>query len=72
LGVGLAASRYISELVTECHKNPVTWKEYSDKQHVKKMGMSFGTWNVKSLYKVGSVMTFAKEVSKHKLDFVRI
>jgi hypothetical protein len=34
------------------------------------MGMRFGTWNVKSLYRAGSLMTVAKEISKYKLDLV--
>jgi hypothetical protein len=36
------------------------------------MDMSFGTWNVRSPYRVGSIMTVAKEVSKQKLDLVGI
>jgi hypothetical protein len=34
--------------------------------------MRFGTWNVKSLYRAGSVMTVAKERSKYKLDLVGV
>jgi exonuclease III len=34
--------------------------------------MRFGTWNVGSLYRAGSVMTVAKEVSKYKLDLVAV
>jgi hypothetical protein len=30
--------------------------------------MRFGTWNVRSLYKAGSLMTVATEISKYKLD----
>jgi hypothetical protein len=32
------------------------------------MNMRFGTWNVRRLYRTGSLMTVAKEISKHKLD----
>jgi exonuclease III len=42
-----------------------------DKQHqLKKMDMRFGTWNVRSLYRAGSLMTVAKEMSKYKLGLV--
>jgi hypothetical protein len=34
------------------------------------MDMSFGTCNVRSLYRVGSLMKAVKEVSKYKLDLV--
>jgi hypothetical protein len=34
--------------------------------------MRFGTWNVRSLYRAGSLMTVAKEISKCKLDFVGV
>jgi exonuclease III len=36
------------------------------------MDMRFGTWNVRSLYRAGSLMTVAKEVSKYKLDLVGV
>jgi hypothetical protein len=34
------------------------------------MDMRFGVWNVRSLYRVGSLMTVAKEISKYKLDLM--
>jgi hypothetical protein len=34
------------------------------------MDMRFGTWNVRSLYKAGLLMTVAKVVSEYKLDLV--
>jgi exonuclease III len=36
------------------------------------MGMRFGTWNVRSLYRAGSLMTVAKEISEYKLDLVGV
>jgi exonuclease III len=36
------------------------------------MDMRYGTWNVKSLYRAGSLRTMAEEISKYKLDFVRV
>jgi hypothetical protein len=32
--------------------------------------MIFGTWNVKSLYSAGSLITVAEEISNYKLDLV--
>jgi exonuclease III len=32
--------------------------------------MRFGTWNVRSLYRSGSLMTVARELARYKLDLV--
>jgi exonuclease III len=34
--------------------------------------MRFGTWNVRSLYRAGSLRAVAEEVSKYKLDLVGV
>jgi exonuclease III len=34
--------------------------------------MRFGTWNVRSLYREGSLMTVVSEISKCKLDLVGV
>jgi hypothetical protein len=36
------------------------------------MDMIFGLWNVKNLYRAGSVMTVSRELSKYKLDLVGV
>jgi exonuclease III len=36
------------------------------------MDMRFGTWNVRSLYRAGSLMTVVRELSKCKLDLVGV
>jgi exonuclease III len=36
------------------------------------MDMRFGTWNVRSLYRSGSLKTVARELEKYKLDFVGV
>jgi hypothetical protein len=36
------------------------------------MDMLFGTWNVRSLYRAGWLMTVGDEISKHKLDLVGV
>jgi exonuclease III len=37
-----------------------------------KMDMRFGTWNVRSLYRSGSMKMVARELGKYKLDLVGI
>jgi exonuclease III len=34
--------------------------------------MRFGTWNVRSLYRSGSLMTVAGELARYKLDLVGV
>jgi hypothetical protein len=34
--------------------------------------MRFGTWNVRSLYRAGSLLTVLRELSKHKLDLLGV
>jgi hypothetical protein len=34
------------------------------------MDMRFGTWNVRSMYRAGSLRAVAEEISKYKLDLV--
>jgi exonuclease III len=36
------------------------------------MGMRFGTWNVGSMYRVGSLRALTEEISKYKLDLVGV
>jgi exonuclease III len=36
------------------------------------MDMRFGTWNVRSLYRLGSLKTVARELGKYKLDLVGV
>jgi hypothetical protein len=37
--------------------------------YIKKMDMRLGTWNIRSLYRAGSLVTVSKELSKYKLEF---
>jgi hypothetical protein len=34
--------------------------------------MRFGMWNVRSLYRAGSLKTFAREIAKYKLGLVGV
>jgi hypothetical protein len=36
------------------------------------MDMRFGTWNVRSLYRAGSIMTVSRELARYKLGLVRV
>jgi exonuclease III len=36
------------------------------------MDMRFDTWNIKSLYRVGSLMTVSRELSRYRLDLVGV
>jgi hypothetical protein len=36
------------------------------------MDMRFGIWNVRHLYRIGSLTTVARELGKYKLDLVGV
>jgi exonuclease III len=36
------------------------------------MDMRFATWNVRSLYRAGSLMTVSRELARYKLDLVGV
>jgi hypothetical protein len=36
------------------------------------MDMRFGTWNIRSLYRIGSLKAVARELGKYKLDLVGV
>jgi exonuclease III len=36
------------------------------------MDMRFGTWNVRSLYRAGSLMSVSRELSRYRLDLVGV
>jgi len=38
----------------------------------RKKDMRFGTWNVRSLYRAGSLTAAARELSRYKLDLVGV
>jgi hypothetical protein len=69
MGVGLITPRRKkNELVTKILKTPRTWTDSLDKRPKQKMGMRFGTWNVRSMYRAGSLRAVGEEISKYKLD----
>jgi hypothetical protein len=61
------------KLVTRSHEEPGTWTDSVHKRPKRRnMDMRFGTWNVRSLYRVGSLMTVSKELSGYRLDLVGV
>jgi hypothetical protein len=52
--------------ITKILKKPRTWTDSLDRRPKRKnMDMRFGTWNVRSLYRAGSLRTVAEEFSKY-------
>jgi hypothetical protein len=59
--------------VTNNLHKPQTWTDSLDKRpKLGNMDMRFGTWNVRSLYRAGSLMTVSRELSRYKLDLVGV
>jgi hypothetical protein len=62
-----------NKLVTKDHKKPRTWTDYLDKRPKrKKMDMTFGTWNVRSMYRASSFRALKEDISEYKLDLVGV
>jgi hypothetical protein len=75
LGVGRGARNWDSnnKLVTKCHKGPRTCTDFLDKRpKPKKMNMKFETWNVRSLYRAGSLRAVAEETPKYNLNIMGV
>jgi hypothetical protein len=61
--VGLTTPHYKNNSVTKINIKPWTWTDLLGKQsRLKKMDMRFGTWNVRSMYRAGSLMAVAEEI----------
>jgi hypothetical protein len=56
--------------VTKHMDKPWTWTDSLVQPQLWKRDMSFGIWNVSSMYKSGSLMTVTRELAKYKLDSV--
>jgi hypothetical protein len=68
--VGLATSYCKkNKIIMKILKEPRTLADSLDKRP---MYVTFGTWNVRNLYKAGSLVTISVEVSKYKLDLVGV
>jgi hypothetical protein len=73
LGVMLTTLTVKYEFNMECHKGLRTWTDPLDKRpKLRYTVMKFLTWNVRSLYRVGWLMTVAKGITKYKWNLVRV
>jgi hypothetical protein len=73
LGVGLTTLHRIMKLVKKRINEPRTWTDYLDKRPKRRnMDMRFGTWNIRIMYRVGSLMTVSRELSKYSLALLRV
>jgi hypothetical protein len=62
-----------NKIVIKIHTEPQTSMDSLDKRPKwRNMDIRFGTWNVRSLYRVGSLVTGSKELSKCRLDSVGV
>ena len=51
---------------------PRTWTDTLERRKQRKRDMRCGTWNVRSLYRVGSLTAAARELARYKLDLVGV
>jgi hypothetical protein len=63
---GLTTSRRKKKrLFTKCYTGLQTWAGSLERPRQRKMDMKFGIWNVRSLYRAGSLKTAASELSEY-------
>jgi hypothetical protein len=70
--MGPTTPRHIKQVVTKCYTEPLAWTDSEKNPKLRKIYMSFGTWNVRSLYKAGWLMTAAEYQTKDKLDLMAV
>jgi hypothetical protein len=51
---------------------PRVWTDHSIRPKQCKRGKRFGTWNVRSLFRSGSLMIAARKLAMYKLDLVGV
>jgi hypothetical protein len=62
-------NKVVMKILTE----PCTWTDSSGKQlQLQDTDMKFGSWNVRSLYRAGFLMSVSEELSKYNSDLVGI
>jgi hypothetical protein len=76
LGVGPGANNLPTIKTLTCHETYHT-ASYQDRFFGKmtkapKNGYEIGTWNVRSLYRIGSLKTLSRELGKYKLDLIGV
>jgi hypothetical protein len=61
-----------NKLVTECYTGLWTWMDSLEWPGQQKMDMRFGTWNVRSLHRAGSLKMVASKSAKYNTDLVAV
>jgi hypothetical protein len=71
--VGPTTPSVQKKFATKQLTEPRTWTDSLDKGPKRhNMDMRFGTWNVQSMYRAGSLMTVLRELSRYRLDLVGV
>jgi hypothetical protein len=62
-----------NKIVMKTPREPRTWMDSLDKRPKQQnMDMRFGTCNIRSLYRTGTLPSISKELSKYKTDLVGV
>jgi hypothetical protein len=73
LGVGPTILHCKNKLVAKTSKEPLTWTDSLDKRtKLQNVDMRFGTWNVRSLNRAGSLTTLSRELARYTLALVGV
>jgi hypothetical protein len=68
LGMGLTTPQHKNKLIMKgLRLGQIPWIKIPNLRY---MDMRYGTWNVRSLYRAGSLVTVSKELSEYNLDLV--
>jgi hypothetical protein len=59
-------------IVAKCFKTLRTWTDSLARSKHWEKDMRFGTWNVRSLYRLGAIKSVVGELEKYKLDLVGV
>jgi hypothetical protein len=71
--MGLTTLHHKNKLVVKNLTEPRTGMDSLDKRpKLRNMDMRFGMWNVRSLYRAGSLMTVSRELARYKVDLVGV
>jgi hypothetical protein len=74
LGVGITCSLIIKNRnVTNYVREPLAWADsFIKRPKLRNMDMRFGTWNVRSLYRAGSLKAVSRELARYMLELVGV
>jgi len=56
----------------KCHTGPQIWTDAFKQNEQWHMDLRFGTWNVRSLYRTGSLETVESKLAKYNLDVMAV